>query len=66
MQLLVAKKVHYAPGNSKVPGLLSSKLLTQLNLNDPKTTLSRLKFHNALGATWDQRISDAWAKAKIQ
>ena len=66
MQLQVAKKVNYAPGNSKVPSLLSDKLLTQLNLKEPETTLSTLKFHNALGAKWDKRISDAWAKAKIQ
>ena len=49
MQLQVAKEVNYAPGNSKVPSLLSGKLLTQLNLKEPKTTLSSLKFHKFVG-----------------
>lgn len=64
MAKLVAEKVKYCPGNSKVADLLEPKLRTQLGLDNPTNTLKSLRFWEALGPEWDRRILDAWTEAK--
>lgn len=66
MAKLVAENVYYAPGNSKVPSMLTPELRTQLNLDDPQKVLKGLRFWKLLGTDWDRKISDAWTEAKAE
>jgi spermidine/putrescine transport system substrate-binding protein len=64
MAMQVAKEVNYAPGDSTVPAKLPPSLRKQLNLTDPQSVISKLKFWQPLGPSWDKKIESAWAEAK--
>lgn len=64
MAKLVAEQVNYAPGNSKVPQMLTPELRTKLNLDDPQKALNGLKFPINIGTDWNRKITDAWTEAK--